>query len=506
MNMNGLLRVTAFVSWMLWQCPAAAQDRPPVLAPALITDHDEINALYDLAVKTVTMNVHRDKRGLMEKPGPILHAGKSYPDTWTRDASYNTWFAAGLIAPEVARNSLLCEVMNDDQYGVRIGSQDWYGNGRMRGQYWDAIVWVTGAWSYYCTTGDEEFLKLAYRISKNSIRYFEDTEYDRELGLFNGPAGLSDGVAGYPMPYSDAGGSSFILDTRARVNGKFVMKALSTNCLYVSAYDVLAKMAGHFGENDSVYSRKAGILRKAINDKLWMEEKGRYAYFLDMNGMKDDHMEALGHSFVILFDIAQKERVEKVLRNQFRAPYGIPCLWPVFPEFGNDFGRHNGTIWPMAQGVWAWACAVARDEDRFASEFANLTRLAAGSNDFREIYHPINGTPYGGWQVGKLWESEPSQSWSATAYLSMVYHCIFGMRFSEDGLRFDPILPKGITSAKLENLKYRNMILDIELKGSGKMISGFKVDGKECQPYMVNSLKGRHTVEILMKGVNNNEK
>ncbi len=204
--MNSFLRATALVTWMLWLCPAAAQDRPPVLAPTLTTDKSEIDALYDLAVKTVTMNVHREKRGLMGKAGPILHAGKSYPDTWTRDASYNTLFAVGLIAPEVARNSLLCEVMNDDQYGIRIGSQDWYGDGRMRGQYWDAIVWVTGAWSYYCTTGDEEFLKLAYRIAKNSIRYFEDTEYDRDLGLFNGPAGLSDGVAGYPMPYADAGG------------------------------------------------------------------------------------------------------------------------------------------------------------------------------------------------------------------------------------------------------------------------------------------------------------
>ncbi len=282
------------------------------------------------------------------------------------------------------------------------------------------------------------------------------------------------------------------------------MKALSTNCLYVSAYDALTKMARHFGENDSGYSHKASILRKAINEKLWMEDKGRYGYFLDMNDSLDDHMEALGNSFVILFDIAQKERVEKVLHNQFRAPYGIPCLWPVFPEFAKDFGRHNGTIWPMAQGVWAWACAVARDEERFASEFANLTRLAAGSNDFREIYHPFNGTPYGGWQVGHLWESEPSQSWSATAYLSMVYYGIFGLRFSEDGLRFDPILPKGITSAKLENLKYRNMTLDIELKGSGKTISSFKLDDKKSQPYLVTSLNGRHTVEILMKGENDN--
>jgi cellobiose phosphorylase len=86
----------------------------------------------------------------------------------------------------------------------------------------------------------------------------------------------------------------------------------------------------------------------------------------------------------------------------------------------------------------------------------------------------------------------------------MVYHGIFGMRFSEDSLGFDPIIPKGITSAKLENLKYRNMTLDIELKGEGKTISGFKLDDKECQPYVVNSLKGRHTVGILMKGENNN--
>jgi len=55
----------------------------------------------------------------------------------TRDASINAWNGASLILPDVARNTLL-SVLDRTDGGVRIG-----------GQYWDCIVWTTGAWHHY---------------------------------------------------------------------------------------------------------------------------------------------------------------------------------------------------------------------------------------------------------------------------------------------------------------------------------------------------------------------
>ncbi len=139
--------------------------------------------------------------------------------------------------PDVARNTLLAVL-------VRSG-----GKVRIGGQYWDAIVWVTGAWYHCLYTGDKCFLALALDVTKNSLEYFEQTEFDATDNLFRGP-GWSDGVTAYPDEYADAGGSSGILDWPTHNPGKMSrpgygipMKALSTNCLCYNACVTAEKMA-----------------------------------------------------------------------------------------------------------------------------------------------------------------------------------------------------------------------------------------------------------------------
>ena len=459
-------------------------------APELLTPNGDVNALYKSAVETVSGNIAKSKIGLLEEPGYVLNAGAWYKKPWTRDASYNTMFAAGLIAPPVARNTLVGVLTSDDEYGIRIG-----------GQYWDCVAWASGAWAYYCHTGDDEFLALAYDAVKNSLRHAEDNEYDPETGLFNGP-GWSDGIAGYPMPYAETlDGSGFILKSKTMVDGKFIMKALSTNCLYARAYALMAKMADRLGQDTKEYSVKAAAVRKAVNDRLWMEEKGYYAYFLDMNGKQDTSMEALGHAFAILFDIAPAERVEKVLANQHVTQHGVPCTWPVYPRFGYDMGRHCGTIWPQIQGFWAWACVKSGDSRKFQHEFDRLTQLVVWTGgDFREIFDPRSGDPYGGIQCGSL--SIPSmhgQTWAATAYLSMVYHGLFGMEFGADGIGFQPNPYGDKNDIGLKGVRLRSMLLDIHVAGTGRKIESFKLDGKDHPPFIGWDLQGRHLIEIVME-------
>ena len=103
------------------------------------------------------------------------------------------------------------------------------------------MIWTTGAWNHYLYTGDKEF--LAWRWKRPSTRWsgFEREEFDGKTGLFRGP-GWSDGVAGYPDAYADAGGSSSILDWPKHNPDKvskpgygIPMEALSTNCIYYNA-------------------------------------------------------------------------------------------------------------------------------------------------------------------------------------------------------------------------------------------------------------------------------
>ena len=89
---------------------------------------------------------------------------------------------------------------------------------------------------------------------------FEQQEFDEKTGLFRGP-GWSDGVAGYPDAYADAGGSSSILDWPKHHPDKvskpgygIPMEALSTNCIYYNAYVTAEKMKAALKPAPSTFS------------------------------------------------------------------------------------------------------------------------------------------------------------------------------------------------------------------------------------------------------------
>jgi hypothetical protein len=96
-------------------------------------DNKKVVETYKLAVKVIEGNIKPWQRGLLTTTKPALMAGKGYASPWTRDASYNTFFCAGLIYPQVAKNTLL-SVLIKENGTVRIG-----------GQYWDCVSWITGA-------------------------------------------------------------------------------------------------------------------------------------------------------------------------------------------------------------------------------------------------------------------------------------------------------------------------------------------------------------------------
>jgi len=162
--------------------------------------------------------------------------------------------------------------------------------------------------------------------------------------------------------------------------------------------------------------------------------------------------------------------------------------------------RHCAAIWPQIQGFWALAGASKGKGDILYHELDNLGKMAIANNDFREIYDPQTGKPNGGVQMGKQWKSAESQSWSATAYLAMIHKGVFGMRFEADGIRFDPIVKEHFEGAELKAVRYRDMILDIKLVGTGKRIVKFIINGKTTGKHFVNAnMKGPVKVEITLE-------
>jgi len=471
------------------------------------TNRGDIDRVFRFAVADTECNIHPYKGGLIDGE-LVLGAGFDYLDPWTRDTAINIWNGAAILYPHVLRNNLLATLTKS---GKSLVLRDIPGSPDGNNNYWDAIIWVLGAWYYYVYTGDKDFLQIALPVIKNAFQVFEDLEFDPDVGLFRGGGVYADGISAYPDSYaeptldhSDIGGWPERNPDKAHSKGTGLpMYTLSTNCVYAEAYRLAAKIALELCDDSAnSWIAKAEALKIAINKSFWMADKGSYRYLIDPFG-GSDCQEALGISFAILFGIADKQQTARLLENTYVTPNGIACVWPCFPRYRvdeNTFGRHCWTIWPFMQGFWAEAALLGQRNDLFDHEFFALSRLAFRSNGFYELYHPFTGEPYGGVQEGirwTTWGSVPRQTWSATGYLRMILHCIFGMRFSPEGISLQPYLPDGISSVNLRGLPYRNMVLNLSLEGSGRQVQEIKIDGKLAN-FIPAEAEGCHNVKAVL--------
>lgn len=440
----------------------------------------DIEDAFRLAVQTVDINTRRG----------ILAAGADYGGEWTRDIAINSWNGVSLLRPQVAERSLWSVTIQRDTIGH---------------QYWDKILWVIASYNHYKVTGDKNFLLQAYRCSANTMKELEQKTFDQTYGLFMGPSVFNDGIAGYPEPIYEPGNySSYVLDYKNACK----IKCLSTNCIYYGAYISLLQMSVLLKQDKSFkeYNKKAEDLKKNILKHFYNTGEGTFSYLIDQNGKADSSQEGLGISFAVLFDILSHEQAHQLIKKAVVSKYGITSITPDFPRFSpNKPGRHNNIIWPMVNGFFANAALNSGNDSIFSDELFHQTHLALdedkGNYDFREVYNPYTGKPDGGYQCnGKEfpdyhWKSCRLQTWSATAYISMVLNGLFGLKPGTDKLTFYPYLPEEIQSIELKNLKYRGCLLQISVKGKGRSIKSFEVDGiRKSEHSIPVELKGTHSI------------
>lgn len=284
------------------------------------------------------------------------------------------------------------------------------------------------------------------------------------------------------------------------------MFALSSNVIYYQAYSLLPLLAEELGVKPrSNYQVKAERLKKSINQHFWMPEKQTYKYLVDPNGHAD-RQESAGLAFAVLFGVADADKSQSLFRNTYVAPAGIPSVYPSFERYtgpeGKEFARHSGTVWPQVQGLWAQAATKYGQTKAFRHELKQLMRHAYRDKQFREIYHPLTGLPYGGWQEdndGEIveWKSAEKQVWAATAYLGMVLKGIVGLQLQPDGIYFHPLPMPRTEPMHLRSLHYRGAILDIALKGTGNHVKSFTINGvKQNRFFLPAAAQGKQQIEI----------
>jgi Alkaline and neutral invertase len=461
-------------------------------------------------------------------------AGSGWAQLWTRDTSYTIELAGGLLEPRVSLRSLLkCTEQvkipldgdssssqlhhpDDENSSSKMTSTStsttvWYQDECAHFGGWpnlaDAIVGVRGAWSLFLYTGNTTFLSYAYEVTLNSLQRAEHEAYRN--GLFHGCSSFMESNSGYPKTYWS--------------NGTLVgrTKALSTNLLYYNGYSLAASMGRVLldetrnNTNNDITLRsiltsqkiqeldgKAKALRDEIRDRFWMEDLGYYSYFEDEHGHLVDQMEGLGESLVLLSDGFEdsSHRIHSILDRTHSTEIGLPCLWPQF-DHGNvtmddnniSFRYHNGRIWPFVLGYYAIAAVRNGRIDIFAQQMMHMIHLSENGNTFAEFYELDKSFP----------KKRRRQLWSSTAFLSMVIKGLFGMSFHIDGIAFVPNKPHRQDFVPLDetisllNVKYRNAIIDIHVKGFGGKTLSFKINGVAHDlPMLPSSSVGRQVIEI----------
>ncbi|MEM8896406.1 MAG: glycogen debranching protein, partial [Bacteroidota bacterium] len=295
-------------------------------------------------------------------------------------------------------------------------------------------------------------------------------------------------------------GESSFLDWREQTYPKwmsnmdiYVSENLGTNVVHYQAHVILAEMAKILGEPWRPYQQRADQIKQAINDVMWIPEKGYYGNFTYGRNQLNlsDRYEALGEALAILFDVADENRARTIISKSPLTPFGATC---IYPQIQGIPPYHNNGIWPFVQSYWNIAAAKAGNEAVLNHGLAAVYRAAGLFLTNYENFVAESGD-FLGTEI-----NSHRMLWSMAGNLAMVHRVFMGISFEPTGIRFAPVVPSTYPGTKrLSNFSYRNAVLDITVEGTGNTIQSVTIDGEEVdEAYLSGDISGEHTVEIVL--------
>ena len=173
--------------------------------------------------------------------------------------------------------------------------------------------------------------------------------------------------------------------------------------------------------------------------------------------------------------------------------YGVPTIFPQIPGI---HPYHNNSTWPFVQAYWTLAAAKAGHHEAVTRGIGAIYRQAALFLTNKENFVALTGD-----HKGTAINSN-RQLWSVAGNLALVFKLYFGMDFRPDGIHFQPFVPASLPGdKKLKNFRYRKMLLDIELRGTGNSIRSFELDGQRIETkFIPANLEGKHQLIITLTG------
>jgi hypothetical protein len=443
-----------------WKLTADVSRFPRFQSGALLID-----ALYNMALEEMQKDI---------RPDGAFMAGAQWDGVWTRDVSYSILLSLAAIAPEAAKTSLLMKVKRG-----RIVQDT--GTGGSWPVSSDRMTWALAAWEIYQVTGDRQWLGQSFRIIRDSMDDDRHVVFSRETGLVLGESSFLDWrEQTYPRWMDPA--------------DIYSAQALGTNAVHYRTCRILAAMARRLGQPSAPYADAARRIRDAVNQRLWIAERGYFGQYLYGRSYMSlsPRPEALGEALAVLFDIPGEERQDAILRSVPVVEYGIPCVYPQTPGIPP---YHNDAVWPFVQAFWNLAAAKRHNGAALAGGLASIYRAAGLFLTDKENLVASTGS-YSGTAI-----NSDRQLWSVAGNLAMAYRVLAGMEFTPEGIRLHPVIPAALDGVKaLENFRYRKAQLSLRVEGHGSRIRSVTLDGRPSRAWIPGSLVGRHEVRIVMAG------
>ncbi|AZN42964.1 alpha-L-rhamnosidase-related protein [Paenibacillus albus] len=420
--------------------------------PDLRTEHATIDAAYRLALDVFyrcgSPEFARPGEEGMWTAGQFQGPGEGF-GVWVRDTTHIAIRSGNLLDPAGARASLLFTTKDGFDNGVD-----------------GTAMPIVGIWDYYLTTGDLTLVQETWPNLKNRIAKLDES-FDSERGLV--PADQSTSNDAFPEP--EAGGF-----------------CLATETYFMEAFRAMSRMGALMGEaveQVRSWAERGELLLQSIQRQYWNDEAGYFTSGpIGSESHREGYWESAGQEMAMWprYGIAtpeQRQRILDRLPEVAMNEFGVN----VFP-YREETNHFAGAAWVVWTSGMAAAAGREGRTDLLMTLIAQQVRNSVMTKTFYEVID---------YQTGKAWRW-PGQLWHAAGFISYFYFGVLGMEYNERGMTITPAVPETLRDLRLDNLRYREAVLDIAVHGFG---TKFRMTS-DGEPFDVipASLKGKHLIEL----------
>ena len=218
----------------------------------------------------------------------------------------------------------------------------------------------------------------------------------------------------------------------------------------------------------------------ALKSHMWIPTAGYFsatAYGVPTTPLPLQSTDNLAQAIAVISGIIPDAMADAIIRKTPVAQGGVSLYQPQLPPASGEAREEIPAT--LRQAAWTVACARRGNEAAYA-EATGMLFAVEGKRllGYRHMLPAFRST-----------------------FTTFITRGLLGMTFSKEGVHFIPYVPETLPGEKtISDLEYRNATLDIQLNGTGKVISTFTIDGTPTEPFIPANLDGRHKIAITLAG------